>query len=64
MILADGINWVHAWPYVGTGYVLATVVIGGYAAWVLRKLRRAERSFDTADAVQAAPAAHDESRTR
>jgi len=48
VIASSGINWAHAWPYVGTGYVLAGVTIGGYAAWVLRKLRRAERSFETA----------------
>ncbi len=41
----NGINWAHAWPYVGTGYVLAVGVLGGYATWVVRKLRRAERSF-------------------
>ena len=41
----NGINWAHAWPYVGTGYVLAVGVLGGYSTWVLRKLRRAERSL-------------------
>ena len=49
MIAMNGINWAHAWPYVGTGYVLATVVLGGYATWVIRKLRRAEQSLPRED---------------
>ncbi len=45
MIAANGIDWSHAWPYVGTGYVLAVGALGAYTTWVLRKLRRAERSL-------------------
>ena len=45
VIAANGIDWAHAWPYVGTGYVLAVGLLGGYAVWVVRKLRRAERSL-------------------
>jgi hypothetical protein len=45
----NGIDWAHAWPYVTTGYLLAAGLIGGYATWVIRKLRRAERSFETSD---------------
>ena len=49
MIASAGYNWAHAWPYVGTGYVLAAATLGGYAGWVLRKLRRADQSFAPAD---------------
>jgi hypothetical protein len=48
VLASNGIDWAHAWPYVGTGYVLATGLLGGYAIWVVRKLRRAERSLPAA----------------
>jgi hypothetical protein len=44
LLAESGIDWAHAWPYVGTGYVAAIGAVGGYAAWVIRKLRRAERT--------------------
>jgi len=47
----NGIEWADAWPYVATGYVLAIGLIGGYAVWVIRKLRRAERSLAAAEEV-------------
>ena len=52
VIVANGIDWAHAWPYVGTGYVLAVGLLGGYAVWVVRKLRRAERSLGADDEGQ------------
>ncbi len=45
VLAANGIDWAHAWPYVGTGYVLAVGSLGAYTAWVVRKLHRAERSL-------------------
>ena len=32
------------WGYVGAGYGLTAAVVGGYAAWLLTRLRRARRS--------------------
>lgn len=37
------------WGYVGAGYGLTAAVIGGYAAWLLTRLRRARRSVDVTD---------------
>jgi hypothetical protein len=37
------------WGYVGAGYGLTAAVIGGYAAWLLTRLRRARRSVDVPD---------------
>ncbi|HEY1740858.1 MAG TPA: hypothetical protein VGI86_19240 [Acidimicrobiia bacterium] len=48
VIASNGIAWAQAWPYVGTGYVLAVGLLGGYGVWVVRKLRRAERSLRSA----------------
>ncbi len=33
------------WPYVAVGYTLAAGSLGGYVTWLVRKLRRAERSL-------------------
>ncbi len=33
----------HAWGYVGTGYALTALVLGGYAGWMFRRRRRLER---------------------
>jgi hypothetical protein len=49
---SGGIAWAQAWPYVGTGYALAVGLLGGYGVWVVRKLRRAERSLPGADEGQ------------
>jgi hypothetical protein len=39
------------WGYVGAGYGLTAAVVGGYAAWLLTRLRRARRSaIDPVDA--------------
>jgi hypothetical protein len=32
------------WGYVGAGYGLTAAVLGGYAAWLFARLRRARRS--------------------
>ena len=41
------------WGYVGAGYGLTAAVLGGYAVWMLGKLRRARRTVADADESRA-----------
>jgi heme exporter protein CcmD len=40
------------WGYVGAGYGLTAAVVGGYAAWLLTRLRRARRSVEPTDGAR------------